>query len=70
MTEPFTQWSERVGFAADELAVIPEALDHAVERAPDPAAVRIFRRAQLVIWRKLWPELAEHYDDQGLDEEE
>ena len=70
MSEPFARWPEEVGFVPGELVVILSALDLGVERSTDAAAFRVFRRAQLVIWRKLWPELAEHYDDQDLGEEE
>ena len=70
MTEPFTRWDAEVSFNAAELAVVLGALDQAVEDATDAAALRVMRGAQLVIWRKLWPELAEQYEDEAREEEE
>jgi len=67
----FTEWPEQIGFEGPELDLILAGLDYAVEVAPpDSPAWKAARRAQLVIWRKVWPELAEQYDDERDGEEE
>ena len=70
MTEPFARWPDEVAFNGPELDAILGALDYALDLATEATGLRAIRRAQLVIWRKLWPELAEHYDDQEAGEEE
>ena len=70
MNEPFTRLPDKVCFALPELALILETLDHAVEDATKATRLRIFRRAQVVMWRKLWPELADLYEDEVTEEEE
>jgi hypothetical protein len=71
VTSVFTEWPEEVAFSGPELDVILGALEHAVVLATsDRTAQRAARRAQLVIWRKLWPELADQYEDPGIEGEE
>jgi hypothetical protein len=71
MSKPFTEWPDQVAFSGPELDVILGALEHALVLATaDSTARRTVRRAQLVIWRRLWPELADQYEGPGLEEEE
>lgn len=71
MTGRFAEWPEEVAFTSRELAVVLAALDHLVEQAdPGSHPWKAARRAQLVVWRKLWPELAEQYDDPAAQPEE
>lgn len=64
MSGRFTEWPEEIGFGGRDLDTILAALDHAVELAdPGSDAWKAARKAQLVIWRKVWPELADQYDD-------
>jgi hypothetical protein len=37
---------------------------------PGSAAWKAARRAQIIIWRKVWPELADQYDDEPDGDEE
>ena len=68
---PFAAWPEEVAFRARELNVILGALEHAfAELAADTAARRSVRRAQLLIWRRLWPELADQYEEPNDEVEE
>lgn len=70
MTDQFSHWPDEVAFRGTELDVILAGLDYAIELAPPKSpAWTAARRAQLVIWRKLWPELADHYDDPDDDGE-
>jgi hypothetical protein len=68
---PFAAWPEQVAFDGRELDAILDALHHAIELAPRGGETyRAIRRGQLTIWRKLWPELAEQYDDLASEGEE
>lgn len=72
MAGRFTEWPDEIGFQGPELDVILAGLDYAIELAiPRSTAWKAARRAQMVIWRRVWPELAEQYDDNeaGDDEE-
>jgi hypothetical protein len=69
--KPFAAWPEEVPFGGSELDVILNALDYAIELAPPGGeAFSAARRGQVTIWRKLWPELADQYDDLGSEGEE
>jgi hypothetical protein len=59
----FAQWPEEIRFSTAEIELLVDALDLAAQAAADNAALRTVRRAQVVIWRKLWPELADQYDE-------
>jgi hypothetical protein len=70
MAGRFTEWPEKIGFQGPELDVILAGLDYAIELAPPQSpAWKAARRAQLVIWRKVWPELADQYDDDADDDQ-
>ena len=62
MTDRFAAWPDEIRFTTAEIEVLVEALELAVEQATDDANIRTLRRAQVVIWRKLWPELADQYE--------
>ena len=62
MTERFAAWPDEIRFSTTEIEVLVGALEVAVEQTTDDAALRTLRRAQVVIWRKLWPELADQYE--------
>jgi hypothetical protein len=67
----FTEWPEEIGFKGADLDVILAGLDHAIElAAQESPAWKAARRAQMLIWRKVWPELAELYDDEPDNDEE
>jgi hypothetical protein len=71
VTSVFTEWPEEVAFSGPELDLILEALDYAVDLTPRASqSLQVVRRAQVVIWRKLWPELADQYDDADPQGEE
>jgi len=71
VTGQFAQWPEEVAFSGPELDIILGALEYAARLATaDRAALRAIRRAQLVVWRKLWPELADQYEDPHIEGEE
>lgn len=71
MASRFTEWPEEVGFRGPELDLILAGLDYAIEMAaPGSAAWKAARRAQITIWRKVWPELAEQYGDELDGDEE
>ena len=71
MAGAFTEWPEEVAFNGAELDLILEALDWILDLAPpESTTLQAVRRAQVVIWRKLWPELADQYDDSGSQDEE
>lgn len=71
MAGRFTEWPDEIGFQGPELDVILAGLDYAIELAiPGTPAWKAARRAQMVIWRRVWPELAEQYDDEAGDDEE
>jgi len=67
----FAEWPEEIGFQGPELDVILAGLDYAIDLAPSgSAAWKAARRAQIIIWRKVWPELADQYDDELDGDEE
>ena len=70
MTERFAAWPDEIRFTTAEIEVLVEALEPAVEQATDDATVRALRRAQVVIWRKLWAELADQYESPENGEDE
>ena len=70
MTERFAAWPDEIRFTTAEIEVLVEALELAVEQATDDANIRTLRRAQVVIWRKLWPELADQYESPENEEDE
>ena len=71
MTGRFTEWPEEISFRGPELDLILAGLDYAVELATAGSAARnAARRAQIIIWRKVWPELAEQYADELDGDEE
>ena len=69
MADRFAEWPDEIGFTIPEIAVLLNALDVAVEWVQSESDLRMLRRAQLVIWRKLWPELADQYDEPEADGE-
>ena len=62
MTDRFAAWPDEIRFSTAEIEVLVEALELAVEQTTDDVTLRTLRRAQVVIWRKLWPELADQYE--------
>ena len=70
MTDRFAAWPDEIRFTTAEVEILVGALELAVEQASDSATIRTLRRAQVVIWRKLWPELADQYDSPDNGEEE
>ena len=62
MTDRFAAWPDEIRFTTAEIEVLVEALELAVEQTTDDVTLRTLRRAQVVIWRKLWPELADQYE--------
>ena len=70
MTERFAAWPDEIRFTTAEIEVLVEALELAVEQATDDANIRTLRRAQVVIWRKLWSELADQYESPENEEDE
>ena len=70
MTERFAAWPDEIRFSTAEIEVLVGALEVAVEQTTDDAALRTLRRAQVVIWRKLWPELADQYERPENEEDE
>ena len=71
MTGQFAQWPEEVAYSGPKLDIILGVLEYAARLATaDHAALRAIRRAQLVVWRKLWPELADQYEDPHIEGEE
>ena len=70
MTERFAAWPDEIRFSTAEIEVLVEALELAVEQTTDDVTLRTLRRAQVVIWRKLWPELADQYESPKNEEDE
>ena len=69
--QSFASWPDAVALSGAELDVLLGALEFAFATAErDTAARHLVRRAQLVIWRKLWPELADQYEDPDSGTEE
>ena len=70
MTGPFAQWPEEIRFTTAEVEVLLSALERAVDHVAGDPVLLLLRRAQLVIWRKLWPELADQYEVPEAEGEE
>ena len=67
----FAEWPDEVCFTIAELDAVLTGLDDAADAiAPTSDAFRSVRRAQVAGWRRLWPELADHYDEGESDTEE
>jgi hypothetical protein len=69
MSGSFAEWPAEIRFTTREVEVLLGALELAVQQSQDDAALPALRRAQVVIWRKLWPELADQYHEPRAGEE-
>jgi len=69
MAGPFAQWPDEIRFTTAEVETLLSALEVAADGLVGDPILRSLRRAQLVIWRRLWPELAEQYEEPEAEEE-